>query len=390
MNLLTIVRNEIRLMLKNKVALVLLLLMPTAMIALMGNALKSMLQVEVNGVEQFQVLYLNEDESPFGSAFDKSIRSEGAPLFEFITPQTNDFQMEMKTLGYDEGILIPKEFNRKMSSNEPISIQHFTSGKAYLKTMTVDGFLNQYMAALKEEVAMNQLLSTYQIENVDVSAIGNDIKKSVGNNFFRLNELKYYGKTDSYQFFSISMLIFFLLNAGMGLGCGIIDDRNGKIFSRIYSFPITHNQYLLGKALGNAVISITQAIMVIVFSSLLFKVQWGPNYFGVGVVILLVILIASGISTVMSSLLNSSKALSVVLAIILWLITFMSGAFMPIAAFENISQFTMNKWALDAITFMMNGATLGIVFKQLILLCSVGISLWIIGVILYKRRAVNE
>jgi ABC-2 type transport system permease protein len=130
--------------------------------------------------------------------------------------------------------------------------------------------------------------------------------------------------------------------------------------------------------------------MVIVFTSLVFHVNWGNNYIGIAVVVIAVLFSSSGLAVILSSFLSSSKALSTALIVIYWSITFVSGAFAPVPALEPIGRFTLNKWAFNAITSFMAGGG----FKNaagyltmLILLCMV---LWMIGILLYKRRASNE
>lgn len=194
----------------------------------------------------------------------------------------------------------------------------------------------------------------------------------------------------SFQFFGAGMLIFFLMTCGMGLGMNIINERSDRVFFRIISFPVTHNQYLMGKAIGNALIGFFQAASVILFTSLIFKVDWGNNYPGLFLVVAELMLISSGIVIIFSNLLNSAKTISTLLTVLFWMMAFISGSFAPLPIFKPIAGYTINKWAFEVLAGFMTGKGILDVLNYLILLLAAGLVLWAAGVMLYSRRISNE
>jgi ABC-2 type transport system permease protein len=186
------------------------------------------------------------------------------------------------------------------------------------------------------------------------------------------------------------MLLFFMLAAGVGLGGGIAGDRTDRIYNRISSYPVRDREYILGKILGSLMLTSLQAVIVIVFTSIVFKVDWGTNFLGTGITMILMMLISSSIGLVFSSLVSSAKAVNSVMIIVVWMITFMGGGFTPVPALDPIARFTFYRWGLDSLANFMAGGKITDVLNNLMFLLITVIILWIVGLSLYRRRASHE
>lgn len=392
MNVITIIKNELKLMIRDKVNLIILLTVPIAMIALMGYALKPFFTVEQNGIEQFELLYANYDNGYIGKSMDEFMKGEGSKYFKLVPPTSKDLEDELASRDIDEAVVIPKGLTDKLSAGKEADIVHLSTGKNTISNIVVKSFLDSFKDEINTSITIETAVREYDLNAQEVSKILAGMTGNLGNSFVSTRELgsSESTKLGSFQYYSVSMLIFFLLTSGMGLGMGIVNDRTEKLYSRISSYPVTRSQYLLGKALGNGIIGILQAAIIIAFTSLVFKVNWGNNYLGIGIVVIAVLFSSSGLAVILSSRLNSSKALSTALIIIYWAITFISGAFAPVPVFEGIGRFTLNKWAFEAITSFMAGKGVTAAAGYLAMLLSLCLILWLIGIMLYKRRASYE
>lgn len=392
MNVIIIIKNELKLMIRDKVNLIILLTVPIAMIALMGYALKPFFTADEKGIEKFNLLYENNDNGYIGKSIDEFIKGEGSRYFNLVKPDSEDIEGQLLLRNIDEAIVIPKGLTDKLAAGKEAGIMHICTGKNIISNNVVKAFLVNFKDTANIGMSIDNIIKEYDLNTSEAAGIKGDLVRKYGTSFVNTKELSKQGaaKLGSFQYFSVSMLIFFLLTLGMGLGMGIIDDRTDRIYSRISSYPVTNSQYLLGKALGNGVIGILQAAMIIAFTSIVFNVNWGNNYAGIAVVVTAVLFSSSGFAVILSSLLNSSKALSTALIVLYWSITFISGAFAPVPAFEPIGIFTMNKWAFEAITSFMAGKGFVYAANYLIMLVGLCLILWMIGIILYKRRSANE
>lgn len=392
MSVITIIKNELRLIIRNRVNLIVLITMPIAMIALMGYALKPFFNAGEKGIEKFNLFYVNNDKGYIGKSIDEFIKGEGSKYFNLIKPDSEDMEHELIEKNINEAVVIPEGLTDKLNRGIEANIIHISSGKDIISNSVVRSFLENFKDTVNTGIGIESTIKGYDLNTFEASSVQGDLIRKYGTSFVNAVELNSQGadKLGSFQYFSVSMLVFFLLTSGMGLGVGIADDRQDRIYSRISSYPVTSSHYLLGKALGNGIIGILQAAMIIVFTSLVFHVNWGNNHVGIAVVVVAVLFSSSGMSVILSNFLNSSKALSTALIVIYWSITFISGAFAPVPALEPMGRFTMNKWAFNAITSFMAGGGFKNAAGSLTMLIALCLVLWMIGLLLYKRRISNE
>lgn len=345
MNIITIALNQLKMTIRNK-QIILSIILPIIMIFIMGNALKSVFEAN-NSIEKFKVLYANEDTGTIGNTFDSMLLNDASKYVEVVKASAKDAREEVTSGKYEVAIAIPKDLSLKVSKGEKCSINVISSGKDEIKD--------------------------YVVNSLPKLEFQSDLKK-----------------LSSFQYFSVGMLLFFMMTTGIGVGNSIIKERSDKIYTRINSFPVKKSEYLLGKVLSSIIISVLQAVTVMLASTLLFGVNWGTNFIGIAVTLLLIILIASSLGVLFSSIVNSEKALSAGLTIVLWFIAFMGGGFSSFPALEPIGKLTFYKWGFNALANFICGGSFNAVINELIMLTSLMVVLWTAALALFNRRYSNE
>ncbi len=392
MKVIAIIMNELKLMIRDRVNLIIMLTIPIAMIALMGYALKPFFTAEEKGIEKFDLLYANYDDGHIGKAMDEFLKGEGSKYFRLVQHDSRDIESELALKNIDEAIVVPSGLTEDIQNGKEVSLIHISSGKNTLSSSVVKAFLEGFKDGTNTNMIIGSAINENKLSAMEASSIQELLQETPSVSFVKERKLGSTGvsKLGSFQFYSVSMLLFFLLTSGMGLGVGIVNERKEKLYSRISSYPVKSSQYLLGKALGNGIIGIVQAAIIITFTSVAFKVDWGKNYLGILIVVMAVLFSSSGFAVILSSKLNSTKAISTALIVVYWAITFISGAFAPVPAFDSIGRFTINRWAFEAITSFMTGGGLAASAGYMAMLLSLCLVLWLVGIMLYKRRAINE
>lgn len=384
MNILNIAINDFKKMSKEKLQLAIVLFMPLFMIFLMGNALKPMFTVD-KGIQKFPVLYVNEDKGSLGAAFDSFMKNGADKFLETVEGKAETAESQVLSGKYNAAIIVPPGLSEMVSRGEKAYISVISSGKDAVRDTMVNSIVDSFakfakvqMEIIKESPEAAQNLAAVQAQ------YGIDFVVSKNASVSPIKDIS------SFQYFTLSMLLFFMLAVGVGVGGGILDDRTNRIYSRISSYPIKDSEYLMGKILSNLMLTLLQAIIVIVFTTFVFKVDWGTNFLGLGITMILMMLISSSIGLVFSSLVSSSKAINSVMIIVIWMITFMSGGFVPVPALEPIAKFTFYKWGFDSLANFMTGGNISDVSNNLILLLITVIILWTAGLYLYRRRVCHE
>lgn len=395
MNAIKVMLNELKITTRSPASFMLLLIMPLTMIIMMGFALKPVFQIQEKGIEKFWVLYVNQDSGQIGQAFDAYIKTAGKDIINLVDSNTQDIEGALSSQKLPAAIVVPKGLSDLQSAGEKVQIKIVGSGKDSIREGVVRSLVDGFASAMNTPLGISKGYKDLQIpdKNYEKWIQTSITQRSQGyGSFIKENtvERPASDRVNSFQHYSISMLVFFLLTCGMGLGVSILNDRKARIFMRINSYPVTASHYLLGKTLSNAVLGLIQTIIIVTFTTFAFNIQWSNNFLGLALVILSIISISSGAAIILSSILSSSKALSAVLMVLFWLLTFISGGFAVIPLFDPVSKYTVNKWAFNALSAFIMNDSLQSVAKELILLAATGLALWGIGVALYRRRVICE
>lgn len=373
-NIFNITLLELLTTVRSTVAFALTLIMPFLMVFIMGTVMKPTFEAAENKTEKFSVLYVNKDEGPVGTAFDTFIRHHGSEFLEVIEIPEENMEEFLISEEYPAAIIVPENLSSLMTQNETSEIQIIGSGKHPIEENTIEAFVNNFILWTNTQITLTDVIQEFDAtlhETATANALV-EIFSQYGNDFIeeRVPEGFALHNLTSFQFFSASMLVFFLLTSGMGIGCSLIDDRNNKTFKRIHSFPVEKREYLMGKIIGNGIIAIFQAISIIIITHLVFGVYWGKQFLAISIIVLLVIFISSAIGIIFSKVMHSSGSLTAALTIIFWFMAFISGGFTgsPILGFA--SRFTINHWAFNSLTTLMTGGELKDIIDSLIVLFS--------------------
>lgn len=392
MNIINITLNQLKMAIKSR-QIILLLVLPIIMIAAMGNALKSTFEAN-NSIQKFDVLYVNEDTGTIGKSFDSMILNVASKYIHVINSDEKNAAEEVTKGKYDEAIIIPKELSLKVSNGEKCAIKVVSSGKDEVK----DYVVNSLVSSFSETVNTNMGLIKGYSENLpganteEEAQILARLQKGLGSDYIAVkpeyqSSIK---KLSSFQYFAAGMLLFFMLTTGIGVGNSIIKERSNKIYMRVNSFPVKKSEYLLGHVLSNVITAILQAAAIIVSSSILFGVDWGTNYMGIAITVLLMIFTASSLGVLASSIVNSEKVLSSGLTIILWFIVFLGGGFSDFPSLEPIGRFTFYKWGFNTLANFICGESINSSASELIMLAVLMFVSWSVALALFGRRARNE
>lgn len=393
-NILNITTLELLTSFRCTVALAINLIMPILMVFIMGNVMKPIFEVTENGIDRFSILYQNKDNGNLGTAFDSFVRHEGNSFLNVVEMPEEKIEEALASGEYPAAIIVPENFSSLSTQGKTTEIQIIGSGKYPIEESTLEAFINNFSLWTNTQILLNNVIheQNKSIDQTDTTKVFNEVFNDFGNSF--VNEQvpndSIQHPINSFQFFSASMLVFFLLSSGMGIGSSLVDDRNNKTYKRIFSFQVKKSEYLLGKIIGNSVIAIFQSVSIILVTNLVFDVDWGQQFFEIVIIVLLIIFIASAIGIIFSNLLRSSGALTSVLIILFWFMAFISGGFTGSPILESASKFTINHWAFNSLTTLMTGGNFKDIIGSLIVLLSIALVLWTIGLVSYNRRASYE
>lgn len=187
---------------------------------------------------------------------------------------------------------------------------------------------------------------------------------------------------------SAQLLLFVFLNT-LGASAATIQARRSGALRRGLAAPVSPGQTVTGLALGRLVIALFQAGWIIGMSSLLFGVGWGslPN---VLVVVAVFGLVAAGLALVVGVVMDAEGPASGVSVGAGLLLAAIGGAMVPLELFSDglrrVAMLTPHAWAYEALAEIQrrDGSLLD-VLPQLGVLVAMAVVVLTIGAVLLRR-----
>jgi linearmycin/streptolysin S transport system permease protein len=154
---------------------------------------------------------------------------------------------------------------------------------------------------------------------------------------------------------STQLLLFIFLTSLTGASA-LIESRRLGVSRRMLSTPTSSRTILLGEALGRLAIAVTQALLIIVGSIVMFGVDWGDPLAAI-VLVLAFCLVGSGAGMLLgSALTNEEQATAVSLLLGLGLAA-LGGSMVPLEVFpetmRTIAHLTPHAWGNDGFSELL-------------------------------------
>jgi len=176
------------------------------------------------------------------------------------------------------------------------------------------------------------------------------------------------------EYYAVGMGVMYILFATNAGAETIFQERRNKTLERIKVAPVSEREILGGKLFGIFLIALLQFVMIVFFTRIFYRVNWGDSILGIIIMILSSVLAFSGLSTLLASLTKSEEQIGNIGPALAMIFGFMGGGMWPAFAFPDwlnmASKFTPNRWAIDGFLKLMyqGGGVVSILPEVLVLL----------------------
>ncbi len=183
-------------------------------------------------------------------------------------------------------------------------------------------------------------------------------------------------------------LIFFSFFTGAYAMMSILAEAEEGTLARLFTTPTDRTTILAGKFLAVLLTVIIQGAVLMIAGYLIFKINWGEV--GSFTLSFLGQMIASvGLAVFLVSFIKTSKQAGPIFGGVLSGLGMISGLFttnIPIAAFDMIGNFTPQGWVLKAWKLTLTGQPTAELLVPFIVLVVMGIVMFAIGAMMFRRR----
>lgn len=431
MRMIDIISKDLRVVLRNRVALIFIFLMPIVLITILSFALGGMFTSEGVSIGHINIAVVDnagEDEAQnlqqtvksFGtsggpSAFDAKSMSlyavlDSKDVKEFLSYTVTDEQTARAQLQdgkIDAVVTIPKGFATgvmtAMTGGGDLKIDVIGAQDKTLQSGIVASIVRAYtdtLSALSADI--NMLVKTAMNDGVAPDALAQLDFTSFTQSLSEHSDIKVEMRgiearkaLGSFSYYSIAITCMFLLySAGQGSSF-LLTESQEKTLLRLRAAGVSVKKLLFGKSVAVFFLSIIQLIVLLGFSTLAFGIEWG-NPLAFLLISICVAISITGLGVLLMVLVyraGNPAVGSVFQSVIAQVLALFGGSFLPLtvlpAFFSTVALFTPNGLAVMAYTGNVSGAPLSEILPYLGGSVLMGFVLYFLGLMLFpkERRA---
>ncbi len=422
MRIRTIIFKDLRLLLRDRNALIYMLLAPLLIGLIMGAAFGKQFNSE-SPVTRIPTGIVNADSGELGKEFveilgDIKVQTGDGeePLFDIVAFDDKDTARQKIEAGSLRGMIyLPPGFSDALKEvNGEALIELYTDptrsvSPAILREVSrriVSGFntltlgtqlssreaFNLAMAAPQAEPATQAALQNLEEATRDLTA---DFRTKLESRHITIHN-EYRGEAQSWDimsYFMPAMAIFFLMFAMFAGTRSILEEEKGGTLPRLMTTPTSQLEILLGKIGATLVKGILQMVTLALVSGLLFGVYWG-NPVGVALLTFTTVSAAGGLGALVAAYAHDDNQAGILSMVISLVFGMLGGNFISVSAFpawlDALSKLTINRWALDGfIRLALDRAPVSAILPHAAVLMGMAVVFLVLGVFRFNKRFVK-
>ncbi len=407
--------KDLRLIFRDRSALVLMLLAPFVLTLGMGAVTGRFSGGASSSISDIPVVLVNHDEGTLGSALLEMF--ESPDLADLLEPTSLINLDEAKAMvDKDETaavIYIPAGYTASIipaagsaTASDLVQIEFYTNPTrptscGILKTI-LDQFISQVeIARISGEVTVSQLLENGLIDSSQAAAIGfaagqEMAQSSMQRSSITINNLTASGKAMEFDILSYMApgmaLMFLMFTVTYGGRSLIVEDRQGTL-PRMLVSPTPTPLILAGKVFGIFLTAVAQLLILIGGTSLLFRLYWGDPL-GMIVLVLAAAAGATGWGMLLAAFLKTPGQVATIGSAVMLIFGLLGGSFFDLSnlpkGIQAFSRITPNAWGLDGFSTLALGGTLKNILTPVGVLLGMGFVLFTISAVWISRRGLSR
>ncbi len=353
--------KDLRLISRDRLALVLLVAAPVIVITVAGLSLATLYR---SSEHLFPVADLDGGEYAVRllEAFE-----DFKELEVVLVTAEEARRLVADTPGAGAALVIPEGFSDAFRAGEPIELQlwrdpvkHFEGLKIRAAVERARGGLATTQIAAR--IAVVQVLT--HAGDADFEALFEDsaglaarlLDQSVG-----LNEMSVFPGPLEFNTFDQNVpgfsITFLLLGMLFGVGVGFLDERDWGMLDRVAAMPVGVRRLATAKVLSRFTIGVAQMVLLFAFGRLLFGITLGPSLLALGLVIIGIAFAAAAFGLLAATLAPTREAILPMGTITVVAMAAIGGCWWPITIepdwLQKLAHIFPTAWAMDGFNDLM-------------------------------------
>ncbi len=395
--LLDIAAKDIKIMVRDRAALLVMLAMPLGLIFILGSALGSIGEGDSLNAP---VAIVNQDAGDTGERFVEGLTSAEEIDAVFNISVRDDAEAVRTAVEQGDltaALIIPEDLSEKVVSGEPVALEVLQDPGSQMSAGIWAGVVRAGVANASAQIIAMQTLQDAFAEaaqsgapaippadpNVQESAPPMP-ELSFDAVSVREVDVKIEKQISMISYYAAGMSGMFLLFGGMFGAFSFVRERREQTLARMMATPASKVTIVGGKALGVLLIAALQFIVLLGGTMLLFRVDWGTNILGTVIVGFAEAIAAAGLAMTLAALGRSERAIGGISPAFIMLFAALGGSMIPA---EQLPSWLLPAqvlspvyWTVNSFLDLMRGAALADVLPNVGAVLAIGLVLFTFGV----------
>ncbi|HEY3316286.1 MAG TPA: ABC transporter permease [Bacillota bacterium] len=399
MRLVELAKKDVLLILRDRKALMLIIVMPFILTAILGGALGGMFREPASAIGgAFSLMVANQDRGEVGGYLVKAFQADD--LKALLTPKPVATRDEaLAAVDKKEArvaLVIPADFSERVLKGEPAAIEVYQHPESPLRGSIVEAIATAFTDHLSAvgtatTTGVNIWVKSGVVRPQDLAqaaaALAGQLQavgEQAGLQQVRYQPVEPRKGVTAFQYYAAAMAVMFCLFATTSSGSrSFLTEREDGTLPRLLTTPTPGWQIVAGKLVGTFLNAVLEMVTLIVATTLIFRVSWGHSPLGLAVMVLAVSLGASGVAIFIASISRNSKIADLISMLFIQLSALIGGSMVPLSTLpegaRKVSLFTFNGIANNAFVSIMEGRPLSVIVAPALILAVAGLALALIG-----------
>jgi ABC-2 type transport system permease protein len=369
MQILTMIKNQLKLLFNNRIAIFAIIAAPLLLTYLFSFSASS---------DKTNLYIADSDKSVYSKQLISMMKNHKD--INVINLSENEIKKKVDSSSISMGFVINKSFGDDLTSSKNLNIkilQNYETGDGALLEQIVLSESN----TLKKVTADSKIISQgLNLSNNDVSK---ELLKNVKGNLNistsdkTLNNGQGNQNTTSTKLIGfLVMFLWFVVVQGFRT---LIEEKGNNTFERILGTPTNYTKYLISKIAATYIFGLIVIAVILIAGKYLFNLNIISNLSAESIIFAVYLFALTGIVMIFVPFIKKQQSFTILGAIIMALTGILGGSFFQVdeiasSTMQLISKFTPESWAIKSITDVtFNNASINAELPSIIILAVAGV-----------------
>lgn len=394
---LSIFKNDLRIVLRDVKALLLLLIMPVIVIMIMARALTPLLEKTVF-IEPFDVAVVDEEQSMWTGLLAAQLKNLG--IINDI--RWTDEKEARELIAKNEiaaAIVIPPNLSDSIDHWEPVQGKVIGNSSLYLESRLIKNIAVVGSTSVSAGLAALNAIYDYEYKaGFDSGFMANDINQA-NESFIEeilarkdvfLESTTQKPEINPLEFYAASLIAVFVMFSSIPCIKLIAEERKLGILSRIRAAPAHDWQTIGSKLILSVLISVVQFSVIAVFLSVYAGSFHNMPLIPLIGVLICTIIAAAAFSLLVASIATSAAATDLIANLSILLMAIAGGSIYPLSSLpdlcKSLSVIAINRWSAEGFMTAMSGGGAEVVSNSCFMLLLLAVGYGVAALLVFKLR----